>query len=70
MPVKYHEIKNELGVGIKISIHKTHRQFTSGLDIIEVDGNNVGACLDNPNGLFPDIKKVWFDKKGQIDECD
>jgi len=35
-------------MSIKINIHKTHRQFTNGLDIVELDGNTVGACLDKP----------------------
>ena len=53
-------------MNIKINIHKTHRQFTNGLDIIEVDGNTVGACLDNLIGQFPDMKKVLFNKKGKL----
>ncbi len=53
-------------MSIKINIHKTHRQFTKGLDIIEADGKNVGACLDNLMGQFPDMKKVLFDKKGKL----
>jgi molybdopterin converting factor small subunit len=53
-------------VSIKINIHKTHRQFTNGLDIVEVDGNTVGACLDNLVGQFPDIAKVLFNKKGKL----
>ena len=53
-------------MSIKINIHKTHRQFTNGLDILEVDGNTVGTCLDNLIGQFPDMKKVLFDKKGKL----
>jgi sulfur-carrier protein len=53
-------------VSIKINIHKTHRQFTNGLDIVEVDGNTVGACLDNLVRLFPDMGKVLFNKKGKL----
>jgi len=53
-------------VSIKINIHKTHRQFTNGLDVVEVDGNTVGACLDNLIGQFPDMKKVLFNKKGKL----
>ena len=53
-------------MSVKINIHKTHRQFTKGLDIIEADGKNVGACLDNLMGQFPDMKKVLFDKKGKL----
>ena len=53
-------------MSIKINIHKTHRQFTNGLDILEVDGSTVGACLDNLIGQFPGMKKVLFDKKGEL----
>ncbi len=53
-------------MSIKINIHKTHRQFTNGLDIIEVDGNTVGACLDNLIGQFPGMKKALFNKKGKL----
>jgi len=53
-------------VSIKINIHRTHRQFTNGLDIVEVDGNTVGACLDNLVRQFPDMEKVLFNKKGKL----
>ena len=53
-------------MSIKINIHKTHRQFTNGLDIVEIDGNTVGACLDNLVRQFPDMGKVLFNKKGKL----
>ncbi len=53
-------------MSIKINIHRTHRQFTNGLDIVEVDGNTVGACLDNLVKQFPDMGKVLFNKKGKL----
>ena len=53
-------------MSIKINIHKTHRQFTNGLDVVEVDGNTVGACLDNLVRQFPGIGKVLFNKKGKL----
>ena len=53
-------------MSIKINIHRTHRQFTNGLDIVEVDGNTVGACLDNLVRQFPDMEKVLFNKKGKL----
>ncbi len=53
-------------MSIKINIHKTHRQFTNGLDIVEVDGNTVGACLDNLVRQFPDMEKVLFNRKGKL----
>ncbi len=53
-------------MSIKINIHRTHRQFTNGLDIVEVDGNTVGACLDNLVRQFPDMGKVLYNKKGKL----
>ena len=53
-------------MSIKINIHRTHRQFTNGLELVEVDGNTVGACLDNLVRQFPDIRKVLFNKKGKL----
>jgi molybdopterin synthase sulfur carrier subunit len=53
-------------LSIKINIHKTHRQFTNGLDIVEVEGSTVGNCLDNLVGQFPGMKKALFDKKGKL----
>ena len=53
-------------MGIKVHIHKTQRQFTNGLDIIEVEGNTVGDCLKNLVSQFPTIEKEVFDKKGNL----
>ena len=53
-------------MSIKLNIHKTHRQFTNGLDIVEVEGNTVGHCLDNLIRKFPGMKKALFDKKGKL----
>ena len=53
-------------MSIKVHIHKTHRQFTNGLDIIEVEGNTVGDCLKNLVSQFPNVEKEIFDKKGNL----
>ena len=53
-------------MGIKVHIHKTQRQFTNGLDIIEVEGTTVGDCLKNLVSQFPNIEKEIFDKKGKL----
>jgi len=53
-------------VSIKVHIHRTHRQFTNGLDIIEVEGNKVGDCLRNLVTQFPNVEKEVFDKKGNL----
>jgi molybdopterin converting factor small subunit len=53
-------------VSIKVHIHRTHRQFTNGLDIIEVEGNTVGDCLKNLVSQFPNVEKEVFNKKGKL----
>ncbi len=53
-------------MSIKVHIHKTHRQFTNGLDIIKVEGNTVGDCLKNLVSQFPNIEKEVFDKNGDL----
>ena len=53
-------------MSIKVHIHKTHRQFTNGLDVVEVEGNTVGDCLNQLVGQFPGIETEIFDKKGNL----
>jgi molybdopterin converting factor small subunit len=53
-------------VSINVSIHRTHRQFTDGLDTVEVEGNSVGNCLDDLIKQFPDMETALFDKKGKL----
>ena len=53
-------------MSINISIHRTHRQFTGGLDTVEVQGNNVGDCLEDLIRQFPDMRNALFDKKGKL----
>ena len=53
-------------MGIKVHIHKTHRQFTDGLDVVEVEGNTVGNCLEHLVKQFPGIEKELFDKKRNL----
>ncbi|HBF43448.1 MAG TPA: ThiS family protein [Desulfobacteraceae bacterium] len=53
-------------MSIKINIHKTHCQFTSGLDIVKVEGSTVGACLDNLARKYAGMGKALFDKKGKL----
>jgi molybdopterin converting factor small subunit len=38
--------------------------FTNNTDLVEVDGNTVRDCLDYLTRIFPDIKKMLYDKKG------
>jgi len=51
---------------VKINLHKTHRQYTDGLETVEVDGTTVGSCLSNLVRQFPAIEKGLFDNKGKL----
>lgn len=53
-------------MSINISIHKTHRQFTDGLDTVEVEGDSVGSCLDDLIRQFPGMGNALFDSKGKL----
>jgi molybdopterin converting factor small subunit len=53
-------------VSVKINIHKTHRQLTDGLDVVDVEGATVGECLRELVKRFPDMGKKLFDGKGKL----
>ena len=53
-------------MAVKFHIHKTHRQFANGQDIVEVEGKTVGECLNHLITQFPDFKDALFDKKGHL----
>jgi len=36
------------------------------LDTVEVEGNNVGDCLEDLIRQFPDMRNALFDKKGKL----
>lgn len=37
-----------------LNIHKTHRQYTSGLETVQVEGDTIGDCL---NALVKGFRK-------------
>ncbi len=51
---------------IKVHIHKTHRQFTSGSEVVTVDGRTVGECLTQLIKQFPGMEKALFAKKDKL----
>ncbi len=53
-------------MSIKVHIHKTHRQFTNGLEVVEVNGSTVGECLDHLVRQFPGIEKEIFEKNRKL----
>jgi len=51
---------------IKIHIHITHRQFTNDLEVVAVEGNTVGECLNHLIKQFPGMEKALFAKKDKL----
>jgi len=52
-------------MSIEISIHKTHRRYTDGKEIIEVEGKTVGECLQDLVKKYPPLDKEIY-KKGKL----
>ena len=51
---------------IKVHIHTTHRQFTNGVEVVPVEGNTVGECLNQLIKQFPGMEKALFAKKDKL----
>ena len=51
---------------VKVHIHPTHRHHTNGLDVITVEGNTVGECLNQLVRQFPAMEKALFAKKDRL----
>lgn len=52
-------------MSIEISLHKTHRRYTDGKEIIEVEGKTVGECLHDLVKNYPALDKEIF-KTGKL----
>ena len=53
-------------MAVKIHVHATHRQFTDGLEVVDVKGNTVGECLNQLVREFPEVEKALFAKKDKL----
>jgi adenylyltransferase/sulfurtransferase len=51
---------------VKVHIHTTHRQFTNGLEVVEVEGRTVNECLTQLVRQFPGMEKALFAKKDKL----
>jgi molybdopterin converting factor small subunit len=51
---------------VRIHLHKTHRRYTAGLDVVEVNGASVGDCLADLIRKYPQMKDQLFDTKGNL----
>jgi molybdopterin converting factor small subunit len=53
-------------MAVKVHIHATHRRFTNGLEVVAVEGNTVGECLNQLIKKFPGMEKALFAKKDKL----
>lgn len=53
-------------MSVKVNIHRTHRIYTDGLEMVEVAGKTVGDCLDHLIEQYPGMREGLFDKKGKL----
>lgn len=53
-------------MSVKISLHKTHRPFADGLEVVEVDGSTVGECIDALIERYPEMEKKLFVEKDKL----
>ena len=53
-------------MSVKVSLHRTHRQFTDGLEVVEVQGTTVGECLDHLAKKYPGMVAAIFAKQGKL----
>jgi len=53
-------------MAVRVHIHTTHRQLTDGADVIAVEGNTVGECLNRLIQRFPGMEKALFAKKDKL----
>jgi molybdopterin converting factor small subunit len=51
---------------VKVHTHVTHRQYTNGLEVVTVEGNTVGECLNHLIKQFPGMEKALFAKKDKL----
>mgnify|MGYP001083723056 CR=1 FL=1 len=53
-------------MGVKVVISGVLPCFTGIQEIVEVQGNTVGQCLDDLVERFPGAKKRMFEKDGKL----
>jgi len=53
-------------MAVEVFVHKTHRQYTNGLEKIRVEGSTVGECLNELVRQFPGMGKALFARKDKL----
>ena len=53
-------------MSITLHLHKTHRQYTNGIETLDLDGSTIGDCLNKLIDRFPGMQEALFDGKGKL----
>lgn len=53
-------------MSVKINIPNFLPHLTNGQDVVEVNGNTVGQCLEQLVSRFPELKDWLFGKDGKL----
>lgn len=55
-------------MSVRIAIAPTLSHLTGNLNYVEVDGRNVGQCLNALAGRFPKIREHLFGSDGRLEK--
>ena len=53
-------------MSIKIDVPFYLQSYTSGMQVVEVNGNTVGECLNHLVKQFPGMKKMLLNQNGRL----
>jgi molybdopterin converting factor small subunit len=53
-------------MSITLHLHKTHRQYTDGVETLEMEGGTIGECLNGLAERFPGMQEALFDGKDKL----
>lgn len=51
-------------MSIKVHLYSSLRKYADNKELVEVDGNTVGECLEDLIRQFPSISPLLFDETG------
>ena len=53
-------------MAVNINLHKTHRSYAGGREVVAVAGTTIGACIDDLVRQHPGLRERLFDSKGKL----
>ena len=53
-------------MSVKVHIHPSLQHITGDLEVVEVEGNNIGVCFRNLVIQYPELDEWLFEDKNQL----